>query len=158
MTAPAPPATDAATRALLDRMALREVAECYFSSLDRRDWAALQTCFAADARYEMFNGRLALKGRDQILGRLREVSRFTETSHAASNMAFTLSGDKATGDIFAIAHCVVGPREGGRVRVRGIRYLDEYRHEPGGWRIIARQHLPLWQYDADTVGLMPPKE
>jgi hypothetical protein len=73
-------------------------------------------------------------------------------------MAFELSGDTAKGDIFAIAHCVVGPAESGIVRVRGIRYLDQYQRRPEGWRIMARKHVPLWQYDANTVGLMPPKE
>lgn len=151
-------APDTATLALLDRAALREVAECYFSSIDRHDWAALQTCFAADARYEMYNGALTLNGHAEILARLREVARFTATSHAASNMSFVLSGATATGDIFAIAHCVVGPAEKGIVRVRGIRYLDHYRRQPDGWKIVARKHLPLWQYDANTVSLMPPRE
>jgi len=149
---------DPALTALLDRAALREVAECYFSSLDRRDWDALGTCFAADARYEMYSGALQLKGRGEILDRLRGVARFTETSHAASNMAFTLAGDTASGDIFAIAHCVVGAREAGLVRVRGIRYRDRYVRGSDGWAIKAREHLPLWQYDAKTVGLMPPRE
>lgn len=155
---PPPAATSGATGALLDRAALREVAECYFSSIDRHDWAALQTCFAVDARYQMYNGQLELNGHGQIIGRLREVARFTATSHAASNMSFSLSGDTATGDIFAIAHCVVGPAEKGVVRVRGIRYQDGYRRGPDGWKIQARKHLPLWQYDVNTVTLMPPKE
>ncbi len=50
-------------------------------------------------------------------------------------------------DTFVIA-TVVGAD---RVRVRGLRYLDELVEVARRWHIHKRTHIPIWQYETQVV-------
>jgi len=39
----------------------------------------------------------------------------------------------------------------GRIRVRGLRYIDDFVKTPEGWRIRHRVHIPIWQYEVVSV-------
>ncbi len=94
---------DAQTRKLLAR---------YHAALERRDFAELSQMFAKDAVF-LANGVASLKGRDAILGALRE--HFSQVEHLSpvENTVKKVSGgeaqsrwrievrDKATGDRFS---------------------------------------------------------
>lgn len=140
------------TQETLTRLEIREVAELYFWALDRRDWAALEGCFAPDVRYSLFDGRVTMRSAQEVVTRLKGVSRYEATHHAWSNGLIEVDGDAASAVIHAVAYCVLPEAEGHGVRVRGLRYEDVYaRSEAGRWRIATRNHVPVWQFEESAV-------
>ena len=141
----------ASLRAFVEKAAVREVLENYFHGLDAREEDRLAACFTDDAVATHHSGsdtEFTLTGGAAIAryfcGLLRT---FTATNHTFSNSVIRVTGDTATGDTFAIAHVI----SDNRVRVRGIKYLDELARVSQQWRICKRTHIQLWQYEAAAV-------
>lgn len=141
---------DAKMQELLDRAGVREAIERYFVTIDRHDWDGLGDVFTADARAEMFDGKLVLEGRPAIIRAMSKMEAFASTCHQAGNIAFEIDGDVAETDIFAVAYCVEKPIGASRVMVRGVQYRDRIVRDGDRWRIAFRRHIPLWQYDAPS--------
>lgn len=136
----------------LARFEIRDIAERYFWALDRRDWDALESCFVPTARYDLFGGKVTMNSAAEVVARLKGVARYEATHHAWSNGQIEVDGAAGSGVIHAVAYCVLPEVEGRQVRVRGLRYEDRYaRDEAGRWRIAARLHVPVWQFEAQAV-------
>jgi len=146
-------ADDAATER--DRQAISALFNTYFFFYDRGDEAGLNLCFTEDAEAQFDIGGpepVILEGRDAIVRSMAgAAARRLGANHMPSNMRIELDGDRATSDMFAIAHIILGNDQSSRVLVRGLRYLDEIVRTPAGWRISKRIHKALWQYEAPTV-------
>jgi ketosteroid isomerase-like protein len=137
---------------LFDQTAIRDVIGRYFYCLDRRDFAALTTCFTSDAHGEYDDGKTVHVGREAIIEALRGITQFKFSSHLIGSLMVEVNGDLAKADTFGVAFLVVDGGEGkGRVLVRGLRYLDNLVQVPEGWRINHRVHIPIWQYEAASV-------
>jgi ketosteroid isomerase-like protein len=138
-------------RAFVEKAAVCEVLENYFHGLDAREEDRLAACFTDDAAATHHSGsdtEFTLAGGAAIARYFCELFRsFTATNHTLSNSVIQVTGDAATADTFAIAHVISNDR----VRVRGIRYLDELVRVSQHWRICKRTHIPRWQYEADPV-------
>lgn len=135
------------------RFEIREVAERYFWALDRRDWAALESCFAPDVRYSLYGGKIEMRSAQEVVTRLKGIVRYESTHHAWCNGLIEVDGPRATGVIQATAYCILPEAEGHGARVRGLRYEDSYdRNATGQWRIASRRHVPVWQFEAQAVG------
>jgi hypothetical protein len=138
----------------MQRAAIRDVFERYFCSLDLGDIEALAACFtpAVSATYQL--GRPEERthmGRDSLVRQLAENRRRrTSSIHSLGNVDITLNGDRAA---TAVTHAVATLVGDGRVMVRGLRYEDRLVCEDGTWRISARMHVPLWQYDVSLAPL-----
>ena len=141
----------ASLKACVAKAAVREVLEDYFHGLDAREEARLAACFTEDAVATHHSGsdtELTLLGGKAIAGYFCGLlSTFTATNHTLSNSVIRVTGDTATADTFAIAHVVIDDR----VRVRGIKYIDELVRVSQQWRICKRTHIQLWQYEAAAV-------
>jgi hypothetical protein len=107
--------------------------------------------FTEDAHLAI-NGKHVASGRASIEQYLRtgaavrSVGASDETLrvsyHIMGAPAIDLDGDDASTQTYAVAHLVVGqPGNGGKVLVRGLRYLDDWRRTPVGWRICDRLHV-----------------
>lgn len=136
---------------LVAKARVREVLESYFHSLDAREQDRLAACFTEDAVATHHSGsesEFTLTGNAEIARYFCELMRtFVASNHNASNVVIRIQGSTASADTFAIA-TVVGAD---RVRVRGLRYLDELIEVASGWRIRKRTHIPLWQYETQAV-------
>ena len=143
--------TDSYAASLMDKAAVREVLESYFHGLDAREESRLAACFTEDAvatHHKGSDSEFALTGGAAIASYFcRLMGAFTATNHTLGNSVIQVSGDKANADTFAIATVVIE----GRVRVRGIKYVDELVRTSRQWRICKRTHIQLWQYEADAV-------
>ena len=147
--------SDRTAAELLDRVAIRETLEAYFSSIDRRDWNAYGECFAEDARVE-FNHRetQVVIGRQAIVRRAEERRNRAISNHSMSSTHIELEGDRATAVTHGVTHIVVAKDGGTRIVVRGLIYEDELvAVEDGVWRIKRRTHRPIWQYEAPAMPL-----
>lgn len=143
----------AALRRLADEAELRDLVNRYFYGLDRRDGPKLRSIYAPTG-VERSDGIVADVAAhvDWLLG----VRRFAYTHHVLGSASFEVNGDRASGDVYALAFLVVdsaGDRAGGpTVLIRGIQYLDGYLRTPAGWK-IGRRHgpIPLWQFEAESL-------
>jgi hypothetical protein len=144
---------DAATlREFVDKSKVREVLDNYFHGLDAREEGRLAACFTEDAVATHHSGsdtEFTLTGGAAIAQYFCTLMRkFTASNHTACNSVIELAHKTAAVNTFAIAHVV----EGNRVRIRGLKYVDELvQTDAGQWRIRKRTHIQLWQYEADAV-------
>lgn len=143
---------EARVRRLEDRAALQDLVAHYFQVTDDDDEAALGACFTDDARF-VASGFLGGEGRAGILAFLTAArSAMTQTVHTPHYVHLAFTGpDSATGTV--MAHLEIGI--GGTTVYGAVRYYDEYRREPGGWRIAAREmrtvHLANWDEMARSL-------
>ncbi|MGE4219744.1 MAG: nuclear transport factor 2 family protein [Alphaproteobacteria bacterium] len=137
---------------LNDWYAVRRAIEGYFSAVDRRDWDGVANCFTDDvsATYNT-GGQVTLTGRQATLERVQIIKNATASQHLLSNTHITVSGDTAEAVTFCIATLIVGPVDGGRAVVRGIRYDDTLVRTGGSWQIKRRTHNPQWQYETKSI-------
>jgi hypothetical protein len=135
----------------IEKAQVREVLENYFQGLDTRDETRLAACFTEDALAIHHSGsdtEFSLSGGAHIAHYFSTLMpKFLATTHACCNLVVQLNGDMASASTFAIAHVVDGPR----VRIRGLRYIDQLVRGSHAWRIQRRTHIQLWQCEADSV-------
>ncbi len=146
------PIDTATLREFVDKSKVREVLDNYCHGLDGREEGRLAACFTEDAVATHHSGsdtEFTLTGGAAIAHYFCTLMRkFTASNHTACNSVIELTGKTATVNTFAIAHVV----EGNRVRIRGLKYIDEFvRTDSEQWRIQKRTHIQLWQYEADAV-------
>ena len=146
---------DSTTLRLLDQVAIREVIDLYFSSVDRKDFAALTSCFTPEAQGEYDAGRAVYLGGKAIVEALKGiVAQFKFSCHMIANEMIKVDGDHAKTDLRAVSIVVPnGEGDKGRVLVRGLRYFDDLVRKPEGWQISHLVHIPEWQYES---ALLPP--
>jgi ketosteroid isomerase-like protein len=135
-----------------DRVAVRGVLERYFNALDARDFERLGECFAADAsaRYDAGGAPQQLSGRAEIVGRISGITSCPASTHSLSSTSVEVRGDTARATTFAVAVLLLGPDQGDRILVRGLRYDDTLQRAGDSWSIAEREHRPLWQYETPS--------
>ena len=137
--------------AAMERLLVREVLEKYFSALDSRNWDQLRSCFLPNVHFSLFDGLVVTDTVEEAIATLTKVGRHEATHHSISNVAITLDGKTASSIIHAVVFLRQAPSSGGRMLVRGIRYVDHLVHGEDGWKISRRAHIPQWQYEADPM-------
>lgn len=142
-----------------DQVRLRILVDRYFSAVDGRDWAALGDCFCPDGSYSIEQpgpgGPMyaTSRGREEVVATLRGMERFPFSTHICGSVVFDVRGNEASGQVTAIAVAARGePGTGGRLDVRGLRYADAFRRDPGGhWQIAQRVLFRTWQSQISSV-------
>ncbi|ETT27301.1 hypothetical protein RAJCM14343_2246 [Rhodococcus aetherivorans] len=129
-----------------DRLALADVVARYARAVDRRDPAVLRSLFADDAEFVQPPG-LVRRGHDPVLtgagpiaeGVLAAVAHLHSTRHVLGQHVIDFDGDRARGELYCEAHHVYPSGAGYRDYTVSVRYRDEYRRVPDGWRIARRE-------------------
>lgn len=132
--------------ALRDRQAIAEVCYRYAFALDARDWAALQTCFTADAT-AYYRDQNPTHGYAAIETRIRSaLAPLSSTQHLIGNVlvTLTLAGAEADSVCYLQAQHVRPGTDGGDTFVIAGRYLDHFVRTPAGWRIAQRRLETIW--------------
>jgi hypothetical protein len=113
-----------------DRLDLADLVTRYFLAVDARNYAAVASLFAADARFG------DVVGRDAIVALQRaDHASMGPTVHSPHFALFELDGDRAAGVVGA--HCEL-VRDGVAV-VAAMQYLDRYVRGVDGWRFGERR-------------------
>jgi hypothetical protein len=140
----------AALREIVDRAALRNLAERYAQGVDRRDRAVFLSAFHPDATLavhhpsEKEEGINVMQGHEQI-GKVPEfIQVYPKTYHVLGQSTYEIDGDTATGETYCVAHHLTPDRHGGTNYVMYIRYADTYRRDGGEWRIATRRVNVDW--------------
>ena len=115
--------------AVADRLELRSLADTYAAGVDRRDAELFVQAFHDGA---VLAARRATPTRSPATGgreswrRSRRSSRYERTYHFVGNARYELDGDRATGEVYGMAHHLTPDCHGGTDFVMLIRYLDTY--------------------------------
>jgi SnoaL-like domain len=127
---------------LANTVALEEIRQLkyrYLRCVDLKRWDEIAGVFTADASADYgthaVRGQLSLRGRDQIVGYLRDnLGPQIITVHRCGQPEITIDGDKATGT-WSFEDTVIAMEH--RVWIKGAAfYEDEYARGPDGlWRI-----------------------
>ena len=128
---------------LLDELAVKDLSHRYAIALDRGDreeWASL---FSDDVAFE---SGTSVRGLSDVLRIPSEqLARYKKTLHSVTTQRISLAGDRATGEVYCIAHHIYEDfHQNGRFPFDLshnflIRYNDDYARIDGRWVFTRRR-------------------
>src|ERR1700731_3399370 len=134
-----------------DRLAIRELVEAYAHCADRRDAKGQMSLFTADTHFVVYmNAKDAtpsqeLHSREALAPVFAALNQYDATTHfVGQSTILSLSGDRATGQAYCLAHHVtVGPGTR-RLMVASLRYNDSFVKTDGAWLFSERLLYVDW--------------
>jgi hypothetical protein len=132
--------------------ALRSLAASYAAGVDRRQRDVFLSAFHPGATLAVHRPAAApddeprlMRGHAEI-GRVVElIARYPRTFHLLGQGRYEVHGDRASGEVYCVAHHYSPSDEGARNHVMYIRYEDAYRRDNGGsWKIERRDVRTDW--------------
>jgi hypothetical protein len=149
-----------------EEAALRTLSYAYAAAVDNRDNEAFAALFLPDGELVAPDVKGDLSpvfsrtGRDRLLRVLDGLDRYRHTFHEVTTTRYEIADGTATGRIWCTAHHVT-PDDSDRVPPPGtdtiwaIRYEDDYRLTPEGWRIARRVLNLLWISERPVLQIGP---
>jgi hypothetical protein len=134
-----------------DRLAIRELVEAYAHCADRRDAKGQMALFTADTHFVVYmdakdpSPSQELHSREALALVFADLNQYAATTHfIGQSTIFTLTGDRATGEAYCLAHHVT--IEGGkrRLMLAALRYLDTFVKMDGAWLFAERLLYVDW--------------
>ena len=134
-----------------DRLAIRELIEAYAHCADRRDAKGQMALFTADTHFVVYmNARdpkpsQELHTREALAPVFADLNRYAATMHfIGQSTIVSLSGDRATGEAYCIAHHLTMDGGQRRMMVAYLRYLDRFVKKDGAWLFAERLLYVDW--------------
>ena len=134
-----------------DRLAIRELVEAYARCADRRDAKGQMALFTADTHLVVYmnardpNPSQELHSREALAPVFADLNQYAATMHfVGQSTIFTLSGDRATGEAYCLAHHVTVDSGKRRLMVASLRYLDTFAQADGAWLFAERLLFVDW--------------
>ncbi len=120
---------------LLEIQMIKRLKYKYMRCLDNKLWDDLGTCFIDDAVTSYSDGKLCFKGRDEIIGFLREaMPPIIITMHQCIQPEIDLTSDVDATGIWAFHDYLIETNSNTSLRGYGF-YHDEYVKVSGEWKI-----------------------
>lgn len=144
-----------------DTSALRALSERYAAGIDRRDadlyFSAFHDpgCIAVHQPAEADEPIREIRGAEQIGRNTELIKGYARTFHFLGQSSYQIEGDRATGEVYCIAHHLSPDRHGGTNYVMYIRYEDDYAKRDGRWGIETRRVRVDWT-EVRSVGMLNP--
>ena len=134
-----------------DRLAIRELIEAYAHCADRRDAKGQMALFTADTHFVVYMNAndpkpsQELHSREALAPVFDNLNQYAATMHfIGQSTIFSLSGDRATGEAYCIAHHLTVNGEKRRMMVAHLRYLDAFVKIDGAWLFSERLLYVDW--------------
>jgi ketosteroid isomerase-like protein len=134
-----------------DRLAIRELVEAYAHCADRRDAKGQMALFAEDTHFVVYmNAKdpkpsMDLHVRDALAPVFADLNKYDTTTHfVGQSTIFTLTGDRATGEAYCLAHHVTLDGGKRRIMIASLRYYDTFLKTDGAWLFAERQLYVDW--------------
>jgi ketosteroid isomerase-like protein len=149
-----------------EESALRALSYAYAAAVDERDGEAFAALFLPDGELVApdVKGDLSpvfsRKGQEKLRRVLDGLDRYRHTFHEVTTTRYEIAEERASGRIWCTAHHVTAD-ETDRVPPSGIdtvwaiRYTDDYRRTPEGWRITRRILNLLWITERPVLQIGP---
>jgi len=121
--------TESALADVLDRERVIDRVTELFLATDRKDWAAVEGCFAPAVRFDMSSvgaGPPSSKGPREIADGWRTgLAALQQVHHQAGNFVVSVSGDRASVFCYGIAYHYLARKDGRNTRV----FVGSYDYE-----------------------------
>ena len=134
-----------------DRLAIRELVEGYAHCADRRDAKGQMSLFTPDTHFVVYMNAKdptpsqELHSRDALAPVFADLNKYNATTHfVGQSTIFTLTGDRATGEAYCLAHHVTVDGERRRLMLASLRYLDTFVKMDGSWLFAERRLYVDW--------------
>jgi ketosteroid isomerase-like protein len=134
-----------------DRLAIRELVEAYAHCADRRDAKGQMALFTLDTHFVVYMNAKDPKPTQELRSREALAPVFADLNQYAATMHFvgqstilTLTGDRATGEAYCIAHHLTVDGTKRRVMLAYLRYYDSFRKTDGAWLFAERLLYVDW--------------
>ncbi len=134
-----------------DRLAIRELVEAYAHCADRRDAKGQMALFTADTHFVVYMNAKdpkpsqELHSREALAPVFANLNQYAATMHfVGQSTIFSLTGDRATGEAYCIAHHLTVDGEERRMMVAYLRYLDTFAKMDGAWSFAERLLYVDW--------------
>ena len=134
-----------------DRLAIRELVETYAHCADRRDAKGQMSLFTADTHFVVYMNAKdptpsqELHSREALAPVFADLNQYAATTHfVGQSTILTLSGDRATGEAYCLAHHVTVDGSNRRLMVASLRYNDTFVKSDGGWLFSERLLYVDW--------------
>jgi hypothetical protein len=143
-------ADDSSLREVTDQLELRALAEHYAAGVDRRDRDLFLSAFHPDGVLVLLDHadptlvRATRSGHAELADVTELIARYEKTFHLIGNVRYTVDGDRATGEVYCVAHHLTPDRHGGTDHVMMIRYQDTCSRRGGRWGIDERRLITDW--------------
>jgi hypothetical protein len=134
-----------------DRLAIRELVEAYAHCADRRDAKGQMSLFTADTHFAVYMNvkdptpSQELHSRGALAPVFAELNKYDATTHfVGQSTIFTLTGERATGEAYCLAHHVTVESGKRRLMLASLRYLDTFVKLDGAWLFAERRLYVDW--------------
>jgi ketosteroid isomerase-like protein len=134
-----------------DRLAIRELVESYARCADRRDAKGQMSLFTADTHFVVYMNAKdpkpsqELHSREALAPVFADLNKYEATTHfVGQSTIFTLTGERATGEAYCLAHHVTVDGGKRRFLLASLRYLDTFVKRDGAWLFAERQLYVDW--------------
>src|SRR5579863_1015329 len=134
-----------------DRLAIRELIEAYAHCADRRDAGGQKALFAVDAHFVVYMNpkdsepSQELHSREALAPVFAELNQYQATTHfIGQSTIFTLTGERATGEAYCLAHHVTVNGGKRSLMLASLRYYDTFVKIDGAWLFAERLLYVDW--------------
>jgi hypothetical protein len=134
-----------------DRLAIRELIESYAHCADRRDAKGQMALFTADTHFVVYmdakdpKPSQELRSRDALAPVFAALNQYHTTTHfVGQSTVFTLTGDRATGEAYCLAHHVTVNGGKRSLMLASLRYDDTFVKRDGAWLFAERLLYVDW--------------
>jgi hypothetical protein len=134
-----------------DRLAIRELIEAYAHCADRRDANGQMSLFTLDTHFVVYMNAKApkpsqdLHSREALAPVFADLNKYAATMHfVGQSTILTLTGDRATGEAYTLAHHFTSQGEKRRLMIAALRYLDTFVKIDGAWFFAERLLYVDW--------------
>jgi len=134
-----------------DRLAIRELVEAYAHCADRRDAKGQMALFTADTHFVVYMNAKdpkpsqELRSREALASVFAELNQYQATTHfVGQSTVFTLTGERATGEAYCLAHHVTASGGKRTLMVASLRYNDTFVKMDGAWLFAERLLYVDW--------------
>ncbi|HET9374797.1 MAG TPA: nuclear transport factor 2 family protein [Chthoniobacterales bacterium] len=135
-----------------DRLAIRELVEAYAHCADRRDAEGQMSLFTVNTHFVVHmnakdpNPSMELHSREALAPVFADLNKYDATTHfVGQSTIFTLTGDRATGEAYCLAHHVTVDGEKRRLMLASLRYLDTFVKMDDTWLFAERLLFVDWR-------------
>jgi ketosteroid isomerase-like protein len=134
-----------------DRLAIRELVEAYAHCADRRDAKGQMALFTPDTHFVVYmdakdpKPSQELNSRDALAPVFADLNRYAATMHfVGQSTVISLSGDRATGEAYTLAHHLTIDGGKRRLMIAALRYADAFAKTNGAWLFSERRLYVDW--------------
>jgi hypothetical protein len=139
-----------------DRLAIRELVEEYAYCADRRDAKGQMALFTPDTHFVVYMNAKDptpsqdLHSRGALAPVFDDLNKYAATMHfVGQSTILTLTGDKATGEAYTLAHHLTIDGEKRQLMIAALRYYDSFVKVGGAWLFAERLLYVDWIEERD---------